>query len=139
VPFLPPPELERSLIRSGWVRSVAKCLINAKPCGPSTSAREGAGLWLEGPRFGRGVRKPDPLPWVRQATRMCGSAKNMQVLQNPYSRKNCPGSFLLNNAAKNTSDGTTEVCATCHLAVLIRRRTRQRRTQGLYFKPRSWF
>ena len=48
------------------VRSVAKCLINAEPCGPSTSAREGAGLWLEGPGFGRGVRKPDPLSWVNR-------------------------------------------------------------------------
>ena len=48
------------------VRIVANCLINAEPCGPSTSAREGAGLWLEGPGFGRGVRKPDPLSWVNR-------------------------------------------------------------------------
>jgi hypothetical protein len=36
----------------------ATCLINAEPCRPSTTAREGAGLWLEGPGSGRGVRKP---------------------------------------------------------------------------------
>jgi hypothetical protein len=64
------------------VRIVANCLINAEPCGPSTSAREGAGLWLEGSGFGRGVRKPDPLSWVSPATRMYGSAKHMQVVQN---------------------------------------------------------
>jgi hypothetical protein len=43
----------RELLRI--VSCLANCLINAEPCGPSTSAREGAGLWLEGPGFGRDV------------------------------------------------------------------------------------
>jgi hypothetical protein len=47
-------------------KCAATCLINAGPCGPSTSAREGAGLWPEGPGFGRGVREPDPLSWVNR-------------------------------------------------------------------------
>jgi hypothetical protein len=51
-------------------------LINAGPCGPSTSAREGAGLWLEGPGFGGVLRKPEPLSWVCQARPACMEVPN---------------------------------------------------------------